>query len=410
MAAFEYKALDSKGKQQKGVIEADTARHARGQLREQHLMPLELQPVNEKEARSQRGGFNLANLFKRRISVAELALITRQIATLVAAGLPIEEALKAVGQQSEKDRLGSMIMAVRSRVVEGYSLADSMAEFPHVFDDLFRAMVASGEKSGHLEVVLNRLADYTERRQQLKTKLTQAMIYPIVLTVVAIGVIAVLLAAVVPKVVGQFEHMGQELPGTTQFLILASDFVQHWGVLVVLLIFGCMIVFQRMLTNPVMRMKFDTALLQMPVIGKVSKGLNTARFARTLSILSASSVPLLDGMRIASEVLQNVKVRAAVDDATARVREGTSLGNALTNTKLFPAMMLYMIASGEKSGQLENMLERAADNQDRDFESNVNIALGVFEPMLVVSMASVVLFIVMAILQPILELNNLVTG
>jgi general secretion pathway protein F len=190
MAAFEYKALDSKGKQQKGVIEADTARHARGQLREQHLMPLELQPVNEKEARSQRGGFNLANLFKRRISVAELALITRQIATLVAAGLPIEEALKAVGQQSEKDRLGSMIMAVRSRVVEGYSLADSMAEFPHVFDDLFRAMVASGEKSGHLEVVLNRLADYTERRQQLKTKLTQAMIYPIVLTVVAIGVIS----------------------------------------------------------------------------------------------------------------------------------------------------------------------------------------------------------------------------
>ena len=410
MAAFEYKALDSKGKQQKGVIEADTARHARSQLREQRLMPLELQPVSEKEARSQRGGFNLANLFKKRISVAELALITRQIATLVAAGLPIEEALKAVGQQSEKDRLGSMIMAVRSRVVEGYSLADSMAEFPHVFDDLYRAMVASGEKSGHLEVVLNRLADYTERRQQLKSKLTQAMIYPIVLTVVAIGVIAVLLAAVVPKVVGQFEHMGQELPGTTQFLILASDFVQHWGVVVVLLIFAAMVMFQRLLTNPIMRMKYDTALLQMPVIGKVSKGLNTARFARTLSILSASSVPLLDGKRIASEVLQNVKVRAAVDEATARVREGTSLGTALTNTKLFPAMMLYMIASGEKSGQLENMLERAADNQDREFESNVNIALGVFEPMLVVSMASVVLFIVMAILQPILELNNLISG
>jgi general secretion pathway protein F len=410
MAAFEYKALDRKGKQQKGVIEADTARHARSQLREQRLMPLELQPVSEKEARSQRGGFNLASLFKKRISVAELALITRQIATLVAAGLPIEEALKAVGQQSEKDRLGSMIMAVRSRVVEGYSLADSMAEFPHVFDDLYRAMVASGEKSGHLEVVLNRLADYTERRQQLKSKLTQAMIYPIVLTVVAIGVIAVLLAAVVPKVVGQFEHMGQELPGTTQFLILASDFVQHWGVVVVLLIFAAMVMFQRLLTNPIMRMKYDTALLKMPVIGKVSKGLNTARFARTLSILSASSVPLLDGMRIASEVLQNVKVRAAVDEATARVREGTSLGTALTNTKLFPAMMLYMIASGEKSGQLENMLERAADNQDREFESNVNIALGVFEPMLVVSMASVVLFIVMAILQPILELNNLISG
>lgn len=323
MAAFEYKALDSNGKQQKGVIEADTARHARSQLREQRLMPIELQPVAEKEAKAKTGGFKL---FQRGISVAELALITRQIATLVAAGLPIEESLKAVGQQCEKDRLASLVMAVRSRVVEGYSLADSLAEYPHVFDDLYRAMVASGEKSGHLEVVLNRLADYTERRQQLKSKLTQAMIYPIVLTVVAIGVIAVLLAAVVPKVVGQFEHMGQELPGTTQFLILASDFVQAYGLVVLGLLFAAFVLFKQMLKKPNFRMHFDTWLLKAPVIGKVSKGINTARFARTLSILSASSVPLLEGMRIASEVLLNVKVRAAVDDATARVREGTSLG------------------------------------------------------------------------------------
>ncbi|PIW60198.1 type II secretion system inner membrane protein GspF [Shewanella sp. CG12_big_fil_rev_8_21_14_0_65_47_15] len=407
MPAFEYKALDAKGKQLKGVIEADTARHARSQLRDQRMMPLEILPVTEKEAKAKSSGFAF---FKRGISVAELALITRQIATLVAAGLPIEESLKAVGQQCEKDRLASMIMAVRSRVVEGYSLADSLAEFPHIFDDLYRAMVASGEKSGHLEVVLNRLADYTERRQQLKSKLQQAMIYPIVLTLVAIGVISVLLAAVVPKVVGQFEHMGAELPATTRFLIAASDFVQNYGLFLVLAIVMLFVVFQRMLKSAAFRMKYHSFLLKMPVIGRVSKGLNTARFARTLSILSASSVPLLDGMRIASEVLQNVRVRAAVDDATARVREGTSLGTALTNTKLFPAMMLYMIASGEKSGQLEQMLERAADNQDREFEGNVAIALGVFEPMLVVSMAGVVLFIVMAILQPILALNNLISG
>ncbi|EGT3627247.1 type II secretion system protein GspF [Morganella morganii] len=407
MPAFEYKALDAKGKQLKGVIEADTARHARSQLRDQRMMPLEILPVSEKEAKAKSGSFAF---FKRGISVAELALITRQIATLVAAGLPIEESLKAVGQQCEKDRLASMIMAVRSRVVEGYSLADSLAEFPHIFDDLYRAMVASGEKSGHLEVVLNRLADYTERRQQLKSKLTQAMIYPAVLTTVAIGVISILLAAVVPKVVGQFEHMGAELPASTRFLISASDFVQNYGVFVVIALVMLFAVFRRMLKSPAFRMKYDNFLLSMPVVGRVSKGLNTARFARTLSILSASSVPLLDGMRIASEVLQNVRVRAAVDDATARVREGTSLGAALTNTKLFPAMMLYMIASGEKSGQLEQMLERAADNQDREFEGNVNIALGVFEPMLVVSMACVVLFIVMAILQPILALNNLISG
>lgn len=407
MPAFEYKALDAKGKQLKGVIEADTARHARSQLRDQRMMPLEILPVSEKEAKAKSSSFAF---FKRGISVAELALITRQIATLVAAGLPIEESLKAVGQQCEKDRLASMIMAVRSRVVEGYSLADSLAEFPHIFDDLYRAMVASGEKSGHLEVVLNRLADYTERRQQLKSKLTQAMIYPAVLTTVAIGVISILLAAVVPKVVGQFEHMGAELPASTRFLISASDFVQNYGVFVVIALAMLFALFRRMLKSPAFRMKYDNFLLSMPVVGRVSKGLNTARFARTLSILSASSVPLLDGMRIASEVLQNVRVRAAVDDATARVREGTSLGAALTNTKLFPAMMLYMIASGEKSGQLEQMLERAADNQDREFEGNVNIALGVFEPMLVVSMACVVLFIVMAILQPILALNNLISG
>ncbi|NRB22839.1 type II secretion system inner membrane protein GspF [Shewanella sp.] len=407
MPAFEYKALDKQGKQQKGVIEADTARHARGQLRDKRLMPLEIKPVIEKASKANSAG---KSLFQRGISVAELALLTRQIATLVAAGLPIEEALQAVGQQCEKDRLASMIMAVRSRVVEGYSLADSLAEFPHIFDDLYRAMVASGEKSGHLEVVLNRLADYTERRQQLKSKMTQAMIYPVVLTVVAIGVIAILLAAVVPQVVGQFEHMGQQLPWTTQLLILSSDFVRDYGVLVLGMMVAGFVLFKRLLTKPKYRMKFDSLLLKLPVISRISKGLNTARFARTLSILAASSVPLLDAMRIASEVLINVKVRAAVEDATARVREGTSLGAALTNTKLFPPMMLYMITSGEKSGQLEQMLERAADNQDREFESNVTIALGIFEPMLVVSMASVVLFIVLAILQPILELNNMVSG
>ncbi|QQX80184.1 type II secretion system inner membrane protein GspF [Shewanella sp. KX20019] len=407
MPAFEYKALDKAGKQQKGVVEADTARHARGQLRELRLMPLEITPVVEKESKAKSAG---ASFFKRGISVSELALLTRQIATLVAAGLPIEEALKAVGQQCEKDRLASMIMAVRSRVVEGYSLADSMAEFPHIFDELYRAMVASGEKSGHLEVVLNRLADYTERRQQLKSKMTQAMIYPVVLTVVAVGVIAILLAAVVPQVVGQFEHMGQELPWTTELLISASDFIRDYGLLVLGLLIGMFVLLKRLLVVPANRMKYDTLLLRLPVISKVSKSLNTARFARTLSILAASSVPLLDAMRIASDVLVNVRVKAAVEEATLRVREGTSLGTALANTKLFPPMMLYMITSGEKSGQLEQMLERAADNQDREFESNVTIALGVFEPMLVVSMAAVVLFIVLAILQPILALNNLIGG
>ena len=406
MAAFEYKALDiTTGKQTKGVVEADTARHARSQLRDMRLTPISIEPVTEKEAKQ--AGFSL---FKKRISVAELALITRQIATLVAAGLPIEEALKAVGQQCEKERLASMIMAVRSRVVEGYSLADSMAEFPHIFDDLYRAMVASGEKSGHLDVVLNRLADYTERRQQLKSKLQQAMIYPTALTIVAILVVSILLAVVVPQVASQFQHMGQDLPWATQTLISMSDFVRDYGIGIVVTIMVALVVFQRAVQKPNFRMKYHKTLLKLPVVGKVSKSLNTARFARTLSILSASSVPLLDGMRIASDVLLNVKVKQAVEEATSKVREGSSLGASLTATKLFPPMMLYMISSGEKSGELEQMLERAADNQDRQFEANVTIALGVFEPALVISMAVVVLFIVLAILQPILALNNLVSG
>ena len=406
MAAFEYKALDiSSGKQTKGVVEADTARHARSQLREMRLTPISIEPVTEKEAKQ--ASFSL---FQKRISVAELALITRQIATLVAAGLPIEEALKAVGQQCEKERLASMIMAVRSRVVEGYSLADSMAEFPHIFDDLYRAMVASGEKSGHLDVVLNRLADYTERRQQLKSKLQQAMIYPTALTIVAILVVSILLAVVVPQVASQFQHMGQQLPWATQTLISMSDFVRDYGIGIVIAIVVALVVFQRAVKKPKFRMKYHTLLLKLPVVGKVSKSLNTARFARTLSILSASSVPLLDGMRIASDVLLNDKVKLAVEEATSKVREGSSLGASLTATKLFPPMMLYMISSGEKSGELEQMLERAADNQDRQFEANVTIALGVFEPALVISMAVVVLFIVLAILQPILALNNLVSS
>ncbi|WP_299009355.1 type II secretion system inner membrane protein GspF [uncultured Shewanella sp.] len=406
MPAFEYKALDSKGKQQKGVVEADTPKHARSLLRELRLMPLEITAVAEKEAKQKSKG---VTLFKRGIPVAELALITRQISTLVAAGLPIEEALKAVGQQCEKDRLASMVMAVRSRVVEGYTFADSLAEFSHIFDDLYRAMVASGEKSGHLDVVLNRLADYTERRQQLKNKMMQAMIYPVVLTVVAIGVISILLAAVVPQVVGQFQHMGQALPWTTELLISSSDFIRDYGLLVLGGLIGFLVIAKRLLRNDKNRMIYDSWLLRLPVVSKVSKSLNTARFARTLSILTASSVPLLDAMRIASDVLINVRVKQAVEEATARVREGTGLGTALGNTKLFPPMMLYMIASGEKSGELENMLERAADTQDREFESNVNLALGVFEPVLVVSMAVIVLFIVLAILQPILELNNMVS-
>ena len=404
MASFAFQALDAKGRNKEGMIEADSPRQARQALRDQGLTPVELTEAVE-QARQQT---QKRSWLSPRISTAELALLTRQLATLVAAALPIEEALKAVAQQTEKARLSTLIAAVRTKVLEGHSLADGMSAFPSVFDQLYRAMVAAGEKSGHLDTVLNRLADYTEQRQQMKNKLLQAMIYPVILTLVAVSVVAILLATVVPKVVEQFIHMKQELPFSTRFLMGASDLVRDYGLWVILLLALLLIGWRSWVVKPANRRRYHAILLRLPVIGRVSRGLNTARFARTLSILNSSAVPLLEGMRISGDVLSNEEAKIRVAVAADRVREGSSLRAALEQTRLFPPMMLHMIASGERSGELDNMLERAADNQDREFESQVNIALSIFEPVLVVSMAVVVLFIVLAILQPILQLNNMI--
>ena len=412
MAAFEYQAVDSRGKTKKGVIEGDTPRQVRGLLREQGLMPTEVTATLAKTKSTTNN--KLSDSFSRttggKVSASELALITRQLATLVESGLPLEESLMAVGEQCEKNRIKSMIMGVRTKVTEGYGLAESMAEFPKVFNRLYRAMVAAGEKSGHLDKVLNRLADYTEQRQQMRSQLIQALVYPIIMTVVAVGVITILLTAVVPKIVGQFEHMGENLPGTTQFLIASSDFLNDYGLVLVIIMAAVMLIFSQLLKRPAFVLAFHQYQLAIPGVGKVVRGINTARFARTLSILNASAVPLLESMKISGEVLDNLFIKQEVKVASDKVREGSSLRMSLEQTKLFPPMMLHMIASGEKSGQLEHMLGRAADNQDREFDALVNISLKAFEPILMVAMAGVVLFIVMAILQPILQLNTLVGG
>jgi len=404
VATFSYIAIDDRGKQKKGTTEADSARLLRQQLRASGLTPIEVEAVSGKSSKSG------ASLLSHKIKTADLALITRQLSTLVASAIPIEECLFAVAEQCDKPKIKAMIVAVRGGVLEGHSLADSMRAYPLIFDNLFCSMVAAGEKSGHLDKVLDRLADYAEQRQEMKSKMMQALIYPLVLTLVAISVVAILLTSVVPQVVGQFEHMQADLPATTQFLIAASDALNNYGLYFVIFIFAAIVVLKRLLKKPENQLLFDQKLLNLPVVGRVANELNTARFARTLSILNSSAVPLLEAMSIAGNVLSNQFIRLKVGEATERVREGTSLGRALDSTKLFPPMMLHMIMSGERSGELGNMLERSADNQDKQFAAQVTIALGIFEPVLVISMASIVLFIVMAILQPILQLNNMVSG
>lgn len=385
--------------------ELELERHARQLLRGKELIPVHI------EARmntSSGGMLQRRRHAHRRVAAADLALFTRQLATLVQAAMPLETCLQAVSEQSEKLHVKSLGMALRSRIQEGYTLSDSLREHPRVFDSLFCSMVAAGEKSGHLDVVLNRLADYTEQRQRLKSRLLQAMLYPLVLLVVATGVVTILLTAVVPKIIEQFDHLGHALPASTRTLIAMSDALQASGVYWLAGLLGLLVLGQRLLKNPAMRLRWDQTVLRLPVTGRVARGLNTARFSRTLSILTASSVPLLEGIQTAAAVSANRYVEQQLLLAADRVREGSSLRAALAELRLFPPMMLYMIASGEQSGELETMLEQAAVNQEREFDTQVGLALGLFEPALVVMMAGVVLFIVIAILEPMLQLNNMV--
>ncbi|MBO9482801.1 type II secretion system inner membrane protein GspF [Salinisphaera sp. G21_0] len=417
MSVFAYEALDAKGKKSKGVIEADSPRQVRQKLRISGLNAIAVSAATGQETsdttqnkRSSSGSL-FRSLYQRKATDAEVALLTRQLATLVAAGIPLEECLQALVRQLRKPHLKSIVTTVRSKILEGQSLADSLACYPKTFDRLYRSMVAAGEKSGHLDGVLERLADFTEHRQKIKGQLIQAMIYPAILTLVAICVVAALLVTVVPTVVEQFAHMGQQLPTMTLTLISISDFVRAYGPGIAMALLVTLVIRQQILQRSrTCRLVHDRWLLKLPLIGSVLSGVDGARFARTLSILTSSTVPLLEGMGIAAKVLVNQHMQASLLNAAERVREGSSLWQSLEQTELFSPMMLYIIASGEKSGELTGMLARAADNQDQQFESQVNIALGIFGPLLIVTMAGVVLFIVMAILTPMLDLNSLVGG
>ncbi len=403
MGAFEYTAVDSSGKESRGILEGDTARHVRQVLRDRQLLPLTVTEVAEREASRQRS-FTL----RPTRSATDLAMVTRQLATLVQSALPLEEALLAVSEQTESPRVKSVLIGVRSKVMEGHTLAAGFGDFPKAFPEIYRATVAAGEQSGHLDAVLERLADYTEGRQVLRQKIQNAMIYPIVLTVLALLIVSGMLVYVVPKVVGVFSNTGHQLPGLTVFLIGLSDFLRSYGIFLVLAIIAAVFAARRALRRPGPRRWLDKLLLRTPLVAKLVRGSNTARFTRTLSILTGSGVPVLEALRISAAVVTSMPMREAVEGAAERVREGAPIGKSLAVGGYFPPICVHLISSGEASGELETMLGRAAANQEREMDGLIAALLGILEPALIVTMGVIVLIIVLAILMPIFELNQLV--
>ena len=405
MAAYEYLAMCSAGRKSSGVIEADSERQVRQLLRERQLVPLKITATQrqrvrgEGPARPSGGGLNSA----------ELALLTRQLATLVQAALPLEETLAAVAAQCEKQRIKSMLLAVRARVLEGYSLASALGGYPKAFPQLYRATVAAGERSGHLGQVLLKLADYTEARQAARQQIQLAMLYPSILMVAAFSIVGFLLGFVVPDVVQVFIDSGQTLPLLTRGLIASSALLRDFG-LPVLVLVGVLVLSVRMaLRQPRHRQRWHATLLQLPLIGSLLRASDCTRFVSTLAILGRSGVPLVDALEIACEVVANEQIRTGLKDIARGVREGVSLTRALELNGSFPPMMLYMIASGERSGELDNMLERAARQQEEQLANRIALLVGLFEPAMLVFMGASVLIIVLAILMPILSLNQLIT-
>jgi len=402
MGAFEYSAVDGAGRRKSGVLAGDTARQVRQALREQGLFPITVEEVGAQPRRRSR------SLFHRTPGTPALVLFTRQLATMARSGSALDKSLQIVSSQTEQVGMKKVVAALRARVQEGQALAAALADFPAIFPDYYRATVAAGESSGSLDQVLVRLADYVEFKQQLRQKVVLALAYPVLLTTVALLVVIGLLAYVVPQVVTVFRNLHQELPLLTRLLIATSEWVRQFGTVAVVLLVLLTLGFRMLLARPGFRFRFHSFLLRLPLLGKFLRGLEVARFSRTFSILVASGVPALNGMNIAAEVMGNLALREAVTVAAQRVREGESINQALARTGSFPPMVIHLIASGEASADLARMLDQAAASQEQEITMKTGLATAIFEPLLILAMGGLVLLIVLAVLLPVFELNQLV--
>lgn len=400
MPAYQYSALDASGKQHKGILDGDSARQIRQQLRDQALTPLQVEAVQHKQTGQSRW-------FQKKLTAYDLALMTRQLSVLIAASIPLEEAIRAVAKQSEKKHVESLLLSVRAKVLEGHSLAKALDQSGN-FPTLYIATVAAGERSGHLDLILEQLADYTEGRFAMQKKIQGAMIYPVILMLMSFAIIMGLMTYVVPDIVKVFANTEQALPWITQALMATSDFIRnYWMYMLVLGALGLFLL-GRFLRTDAGHYTLDRFILKLPLFGKLSRGINSARFASTLSILTRSGVPLVDALKIGAAVSSNWVIRDAVNHAAEKVVEGGNLATQLERSGYFPPMMVQMIRSGENSGELDRMLIRASDMQDKQISSLITTLLALLEPLMLVFMAGIVLVIVIAVMLPIVNMNNLI--
>lgn len=410
MPSYHYQAITPSGKSQKGSMDAANEKQVRDLLREQQLIPINIRMAASVKWMSWHPTAWSAWLNRRPLSSQAIALFTRQFATLLSAGLPVEAALQAVAEQTESLAVRALITSVRASVMEGHALAVAMEAHPQAFSPLFCATIAAGERTGHLDHILLRLADYTEQQATLRQKLKTALIYPSMIVCVSFGIVSFLLAYVVPKMVGVYGHMKQALPLMTQILIALSHGLEVMGAYLLVGVMVLVMLFLReMKRRPAFRYRVHVILLRLPLVGYVAKTADTARFARTLSILCAAGVPALDAMRVASGLMTSLPIKAAVGVAVSRVREGAAIHLALKNTGYFTPMCTHMIASGEASGKLDDMLVRVANQQEGDVTRLIDVSLALFEPAVILLMGAIVLFIVLAVLLPIFQLNDMVS-
>lgn len=399
MADFDYTALDPRGRTVAGVIAADGAGVARQALERRRLVPLRVEPAAARRGARPPG----------RIGTGDLSLVTRQLASLVAS-MTLEEALHTVGSQAGKRAVRETLLAVHAHVVEGFRLSEAMARTPRSFPALYRAMVAAGEGTGALPAILERLADLLEREQQVRSQLTTALAYPAALALTAVGVVLALMAFVVPRVVEQFDSMGRELPWLTRFVVALSELIGAWGLPLLGLLVLTGVASARVLRQPGPRLRFDTALLRLPLLGRLLRETHAARMARTLAIMLESGLPVMEGLAITARTVGNRRLRLATESMAGAVREGGSLSAAMRRAGVFPPTLLYMAASGEDTGRPGPMLERAADYLEREFHTFTRAAMSLLEPAIIIVLGGVVAVIVLSILLPILQFNTLVLG